>query len=306
MRKLFVVFIALATLYTAANSQSLTRLANDKKYVIPFQLTEHNNWSVAVVINNKDSLHLMLHTAVSDVNLTTEAVKHMSSLQFQRTDSVKSWGGNGNTSRFSADNFMQLAGMSWQHVQIWEDENSGQQTDGKFGLNLFADRVVEIDFDEQQITISKELPRKVRKYQQLKLFFENDNLFVEMACNTGAGIVQNKFLLHSGYAGSLLFDDKFAAENKLGDALAITGEKQLKDSYGHVLKVKRATLPSLLIGSAKLDSVPVGFFEGAIGRQKLSVVGGDLLKRFNIIIDAKREYIYLKPNHLKNSNYLNV
>jgi len=30
---------------------------------------------------------------------------------------------------------------------------------------------------------------------------------------------------------------------------------------------------------------------------------GDLLKRFNIIISANREFIYLKPNQFKNIDY---
>lgn len=86
----------------------------------------------------------------------------------------------------------------------------------------------------------------------------------------------------------------------------MVAEKQLKDSYGHVLKTKNAVFPAFIIGNQKLHNVPAGFFEGAIGRQKMSIVGGDILKRFNIIIDAKRECIYLKANKLKSGGYLNV
>lgn len=50
-------------------------------------------------------------------------------------------------------------------------------------------------------------------------------------------------------------------------------------------------------------NIPVGFFTGALGRQKMSIVGGDLLKRFNLIIDAERANIYLKENKLKYSEY---
>ena len=47
-----------------------------------------------------------------------------------------------------------------------------------------------------------------------------------------------------------------------------------------------------------LDDITVGFFSGAIGRQKMSVLGGNVLKRFNILIDSEREHIYLKSNGL--------
>lgn len=49
--------------------------------------------------------------------------------------------------------------------------------------------------------------------------------------------------------------------------------------------------------------ISIRFFKGAIGRQKISMIGGDVLKRFNWIIDAKREYIYLMPNSLFNTNF---
>jgi len=45
-----------------------------------------------------------------------------------------------------------------------------------------------------------------------------------------------------------------------------------------------------------MKDIPVGFFEGSMGRQKMSVIGGEILKRFNLIIDSNRKYIYIKPN----------
>jgi hypothetical protein len=110
-------------------------------------------------------------------------------------------------------------------------------------------------------------------------------------------------LIHSGYSGAILFDDKFAAENLLAERLQITGEKSLKDSYGNILKTKQAVLPQFNFQKLILKNVPSGFFEGAIGQQKMSIIGGDVLKRFNLIIDAKREFIYLKPNKWIYSDY---
>ena len=80
----------------------------------------------------------------------------------------------------------------------------------------------------------------------------------------------------------------------------------MKDSYGNVIKVQKALLPVFNIGNIILKDVHVGFFGGAIGRQKISVVGGDVLKRFNWVFDAKREFVYIKTNKLKNLKYTNV
>lgn len=121
---------------------------------------------------------------------------------------------------------------------------------------------------------------------------------VEIANN----MYKNKFLIHSGYSGDILLDDKFVADHNIGGMLKMVGEKELKDSYGNVVKAIKAILPALRIGKEILFNVPVGFFQGAIGRQQMSIMGGNILKRFNIIIDAQRKNVYLKSSHLKGLN----
>ena len=66
---------------------------------------------------------------------------------------------------------------------------------------------------------------------------------------------------------------------------------------------KKGILPYFKIGDFQLANVPIGFLEGTKGIQKMSFIGGDILKRFNWIIDAKREFIYLKPNGLFSTTF---
>lgn len=287
------------------NFLSLSSFAQEKT-TIPFQLTDYNNLSIKAIFNQKDTVQLMFHTAANALTLTEEALKKITSLKFDRTDSVKSWGGNDNTSRFSKSNTLQIGSLKRDNVAIWENKNSGQYTDGKFGLELFENKVIEIDFDKKVLIIHKVLPYKIKQYEKLKLSFEDEMMFVEGKVSIGFNSYINKFLIHSGYAGAVLFDDQFVANNKIGQQLNVIDEKQLKDSFGNVLKTKKAILPNLTIGKIQLCNVPVGFFEGALGRQKISIIGGDVLKRMNMIIDAKREFIYLRASKLKNLTYTNV
>jgi hypothetical protein len=278
-----------------------------KRISIPFTLTEFNNLSVRAILNQKDTVQLMFHTAANDLTLTEEAIHKLRTIHFDnKADSVQSWGGSANSSRLSKNNFLEIAGVIWERVPIWENKNSGQHTDGKFGIDLFKNKVIEIDFDKMLVNIYTTLPKISREYNKLALTFENDLMFVEGEFEIDKTIYRNKFLLHSGYPGAVLFDDKFVVDNKLGDKLKITGEKSLRDSYGNILKTKKAVLPKFTIGNEQLTDVPAGFFEGAIGRQKMSILGGDILKRFHWIIDAKREYVYLRPGKSITGNYSNL
>lgn len=296
------IFIVLAFFCQMAFGQN----NSEKKYTIPFELTEYNNLSVQAILNEKDTVHLMFHTATNEIELTEEAVQKLKSIKFDGTvNDVKSWGGGENESRFSKGNSVQIGAMKWDNVLLWEDINSGQHTDGKFGPNLFKEKAIEIDFEKKVIVVYSDLPKKVKKYDKLKLTLKGQSMFLEATSDIGGAAFKNKFLIHSGYAGAILFDDIFASENKLDEKLKITGEKELKDSFGHVLKTKKVILPSFSIGNQKLTNVSAGFFSGTKLQQSMSVLGGDVLKRFSIIIDAKREYIYLKLNDLKNVAYFN-
>jgi hypothetical protein len=83
----------------------------------------------------------------------------------------------------------------------------------------------------------------------------------------------------------------------------IIEEEELKDSFGNSIKIKKGLLPIFTIEAIKLTNVPIGFFQVKIGQQQISIIGADVLKRFNIIIDSSREDIFLYPNQLKNVAY---
>ncbi|MDJ1485201.1 aspartyl protease family protein [Cytophagaceae bacterium YF14B1] len=283
---------------------SYSLFGQGKAHSIPFRLTEYNNISVKAILNEKDTVNLMFHSAANFVTLTEEAVSRLKTITFQeKTEGIKSWGGDVNSARFSEKNTLQIGDLTWKDLPLWENKNSGRNTDGKIGIDLFKDKVIELDFEKQVMIVSESLPARSKKYKKHKLVFENDYMFLEANCKVGDSTLTNRFLIHSGYSGAILFDDAFTGEHKLGEKLKITSEKKLTDSYGNVVKTKQAILPELKIGNETLSNVPVGFFEGAIGRQKMSVLGGEIIKRFSIIIDARREYIYLKPNRLKGMEY---
>ena len=115
--------------------------------------------------------------------------------------------------------------------------------------------------------------------------------------------IRNKFLIHSGFGGAILFDDATANQFGFTKHLAIIAESELQDSYGNVLKTKKAILPQFSIANQQLTNVPIGFFEGSIGRQKMSVIGGEILKRFNIIFDTQHSSIFLRANELTQSPF---
>lgn len=264
--------------------------------VIPFALTSHHNMLVNTVVNDHDSVVLMLHTAVNAVSLITAAASKTPSVNFRETvEGVKSWGGEG-SSRYAQSNTLSFGNLKYDSLVIWESQRSGHDSDGKFGLNIFAEPIVEINFDRSEILLHDSLPA-LTDYRGVAYRLDRDMIFIEGLLHLGDGTdLPRDFLLHSGYSGTILLDDEFAALHELDSKLATISESELTDSQGNVLKTKKSILPKLSILGQSFDQIPVSFFAGAIGRQKMSVMGGDLLRRFNLIIDRDAQRIYMKPS----------
>lgn len=275
---------------------------NAQTDTIPFRLTNHNNMVIEATLNGEDTLQLMFHTAASGMTVIQAAMPRIQSLQFNQQDTVSSWGGD-QESRSSTGNSLQIGSLHWDDLTIWENERSGPETDGKFGLDFFADKIIEFNFEERQLVIHETLPLLDPSYEQFALIVDRGLPFLEGGSQVAGELYENRFLIHSGFGGSLLFDDVFVGTHQLGEHLEVISESQLSDSYGNVLKTKKAILPQFQIGEMTLTELPVGFFEGAIARQKMSVIGGDLLKRFHIVLDLQQKHIYLRINSLVEEPY---
>ena len=268
---------------------------------IPFTLTESNNIAIQVVFNDSDTIPLMFHTAVHGVSLNTEAIGRMSSIRLDDSANVRSWGGNAITG-YSTHNTMQIGGLVWDSISITEGRRSGDKTDGKFGWDLFENSMLELNFSKNYLVVHEHDKDLSRGYFKLELSIDRGLMFIDGQVKITDSNYSNKFLVHSGYGGAVLFDDDFVERTGL-NRLPTLSERELQDSYGNKLKTKKVQLPNFTLAEFEFSDIPAGIFEGAIANQKMSVLGGDLLKRFDYLFDFQNAKIYLKANDLFNSSY---
>lgn len=264
---------------------------------IPFKLTAYNNISIQAIFNNSDTADLMFHLAVGGVSTTTKASEQLPSIHWNFSDTLKSWGGE-SLSKISLNNKLQIGSLKWDSVLVHQSLHSGHETDGKFGPFLFNSNFIEINFDEQKLNLHPTLPDFTTKYKAIPLIVKNGYYFIEATIQIEENLILNSYLLHSGYSETLLFDDEFAAKNGLNEKLPLLSESELKDSFGNVLKTKKSELGNFQIGEITFSNLPVSFFEGTIGKQKMSVLGMDILKRFNLLFDLENKVLYLKKSKL--------
>lgn len=262
--------------------------------VIPFQLSPQNNIVVEAMLNETDSCKLMFHTAVESVSLTSTSTPKMKSVEFTRAGNTISWGGQQET-RFSPTNKLRIGSRLWPEIAISEGRYSGIGTDGKFGWELFDGQIVQIDFDNLQLKTHSRLP-DLTDFEKFSTKYDRGGMKLQCSVGVGGQQVQHEFLVHSGFGGTALFDDQFTAANKLHDRWKSSRGRDLKDSLGNVISTSRVLMPSMSFGAFTLKNIPAELFPGDIGSQKTSIIGGEFLKRFHVLVDAERQHIYLKPN----------
>ena len=270
---------------------------------IPFRLTRWNNVSVPAIVNKNFAVNLMFHTAADDASLITKTLEKLPEIELDLEAAVKSWGGE-STTRLVRGIPLSLGPVQLDDVTIFQSTHSGHHTDGKFGPRHLKSQFIEVNFDHSEIRLHQTLPEKLSSWERLAITIEDGMMFVNGKIHHGENTITQRFMIHSGYSGFALLDDEFVAKHKYVNELDIIDESELTDSGGNQIKTRKSSLPQFSLGSTEFRNVPVSFFDGAIGRQKFSVLGGDFLKRFNLVFDLENRALYLnKSQHFEAAHF---
>lgn len=261
---------------------------------IPCTRTPTDNLVVQARLNGSQPVVLMLHTAVDSVSLTTAAIARLTCFDAKTTIPVQSWGGT-TQARHSPGNTLQLGPLAVPDVAITECTESGPGSDGKFGPNLFGDRIVEIDADAGAIVLHTSLPPLDAHHVRLDLVRRGSSLFVLGELGTGDRTVPAEFLLHTGFSGTLLLDEPFVREHGLATQLPTIAERTLHDSFGNPVTTRTVRLPRLRLGTLVVDDVPAALFDAPLGGQRTHVLGAGLLLRCHLVLDEAHGHLYLAP-----------
>jgi hypothetical protein len=160
--------------------------------------------------------------------------------------------------------------------------------------------VVEINYDNNQLVVHYGLPKSVKGYTKMPIEFSKGSFFIDGSLKIGGQTYKNKFMFHTGYAGNLILGTTFLKDNNLQGKFDTLEVAPLKDSFGNVLKNIKTNIAALTLGNTNFTNISASIMDTK-ARMADSIIGNDLLKRFNVIIDFQKDFIYLKPNKLLNS-----
>ncbi len=273
---------------------------------IPFRLTKYNNILVPVIINQKDTVQLMLHTGSDYISIIDDSYKKMKSISISDTlNNVTSWAGYSDM-KMSQNNVIKFGNEEFSKIPIFIDKQSGHESDGKIGLKFFEGKYLEINFDENKLYVYDIAPTKLKKYTKLNSRYSQETLYIKAFPFIDKKPIETEFMIHTGFSSALMISDDFAKEYKLLEKFEIIGESKLSDTAGNIILSKKSILPDFELANQTFKNVPMSFFDSTIKIQHKNIMGGDLIKRFNLILNPEKDILYVKKSKYYKDEYFKL
>jgi len=270
---------------------------------IPFTLGNDNRVYIEGSINNSQPLKFFFDDGADNTILFPSAFKKGAKLKFDGSVENRATGGT-QTRETSNLNDVEISKLRWKNEQVMYVEKQIGEGDGTIGYDVFEDKIMELDYEKGLMIIhdsSFKIPKGFAKFE-MQLNGGEVPSITGTLINSGKKYTAD-FLFDMGATGCLFLNQGFLAKNNLYGTMETIGESQSTGAGSGSIKTTRALLPAFIFGGYKFKQVPVNLESSNEHDPGTGVLGMDILKRFNTIIDYQNNIIYLKPNLLVNSPY---
>ncbi|GAB4512190.1 MAG: hypothetical protein Tsb004_17710 [Allomuricauda sp.] len=270
--------------------------------------------AIQIAINNAEKAWM-----VFDTGATMTAIDSTYATQIGlKADYTNNFGGASGSKQLSFSNRNQIhlaPKLSLENITMVISNLSALKTDlkenvvGIIGYSILRNYKVLIDYENQTITLYKfEDELSVMEYEELDFTFDNNitipQFDIEIELSEKEKI-KGKVFFDTGAALSLILNTPFIAENNIESKLKniVILEKETKSLNGN-FKASKGELSSLALNGFNFLKVEVFLPSNdlksgvSVTQGYLGILGNEIIKQFNWIIDYKAMKMYMKPNGL--------
>jgi len=270
---------------------------------VPFTLSAHNAIHVKAIINDVDTLNLHFDLSSFDFHFTRDAILKKTKLLLNQAD-VLAGKAKPDYNNMSKVLKLQMGSIIWRNQEILHTNITADDMDGRFGWNLFEGKQVEINYDKNVLVIHSKLPRALKGYVKSKMGFAHSFAYVSGVFEIGSESYTGNFLMDTGSEQAAILDSGWVARQNFSDNLKVIKLSTISDPRGVKYEMKIVEAPLFRINGFARTNVPAIILSGKnpMGFE-INYLGNGLLKYFNMILDFKNDYLYLKPNKLSAVKY---
>lgn len=181
--------------------------------------------------------------------------------------------------------------------------SSGRNFVGIIGYSLLKDYITKIDYDNNEILLYDKIEHvNTTGYKAIPFKFGNSlpipQFNVSITLRNGDSFTDRVFF-DSGAALTLLINTPFSKTNKLNEKVKKSLISKTENLHGESISEKIA-IKSMNIGGFELSEMTVNVAHDKSGvssyKNSLGILGGEVISKFNVILDYSTSIIYLKPN----------
>ncbi|WP_375559180.1 retropepsin-like aspartic protease [Bernardetia sp. OM2101] len=275
-----------------------------KTDTIPFVLGKDHRIHIKGTINGSDSLDFLFDTGANAVVLTSSLIGTKVSMDLD--EEVKNTGSDGvSIKQKSSNNQLVIKNLVWDSVSITAIDYQNPSFDAVLGWIAFGGKTVEINYDKRILIIYESMPNLSENYSKMETVMLKGIPYMRATLTTREKNSTGWFEYDTGGRKAFYLSQKYAKENELdGTTMNIISTTTFSGSKGVRSKRTIYNLPKLKFGVFETYQIPIYVAEKDPEGVKFNdILGNNLLKRFNAIIDFKNYEIYLKPNKLLHSEY---
>lgn len=298
----FLLFIAIKVNIYAQK----TKFANKPQLLSTFGFTQLTGGSIilkAQIDNFKDTLNFVFDTGSGGISLDSTTVEQ---LGLNITKSEKTIRGIAGLKKveYALKHTLKLPNLSVDslnfHINNYNilSESYGVKIDGIIGYSFLRKFIIYVNYDVKQIKVYSPGSLKYPKYGYLMkpkfspLPLDVHTILDQQQTNTN-------LIFDTGAGLNLLLSEEFVNENNLLKKNKPTYYVKTEGLGGQKL-MKLCTIKMLTVGKYKFRNVPTMIFEDDFNVTNFPVNGGiignDILRRFNLIINYPDFCIHLQPN----------
>lgn len=281
-------------------------VAPEAQHITTFSFTQLTGGIIimeALLDDFKDTLNFVLDTGSGGISLDSTSCAALNLKVVPSTKIVRGIAGM-RTVNFTLDHILHFPGLDVDNLDFHINDYSiltsayGLRIDGIIGYSFLRRYIVSIDYDKLQMEV---LSPGTYKYPHggsvLKPQFST--LPMQQAQIRDAEQVNSKFYFDMGAGLCMLLSSDLVKDSSL-----FLKKRKMYLTQAEGLGGKKDMLTSVVkevrIGQYRFRNVPVYVFEDDYNVTSYPILGGlignDLLRRFNVILNYPEQVIYIKPN----------
>lgn len=309
MRRLVIIGLLLTLIRSSLPAQEIfTAPPAEEITQFPFRLLTGGIITLKAKFSNyPDTLNFILDTGSGGISLDSTTVDSLKIATKLSDRTIRGIAGIRQV-RFVYNQTLHLPGLQIDSLNFHVNDYTvltsayGEKIDGIIGYSFFNRYIVKIDYDSSKIHV---LTKGTIKYPKggflLKTLLVNIPILQTEVKD--AREIASRFYFDTGAGMCLLLNSDFVQDSGLVKTRRRWYATQA-EGLGGKAPMRQGVIKQVRLGPYKFRNVPTYIFEDEYNVTSYPYLGGlvgnDLLRRFNLIINYERRDIYMTPNtHFK-------